>query len=104
MHSFLIPISAPQARQADRYGPKASNLAVLGHAGLPIPESYCLGADAYYFQLKALGLDETARKVFSPDHGARARRHALDMRLGLMDRPIAPEILEPLLAARRHIM
>ena len=104
MRPFIIPISSPEARQAECYGPKASNLAVLGQAGLPIPESYCLGADAYRFQLKSLGLDETARKVFSPEHGAQARRHALDMRLGLMDRPIAPEILEALLAARRQIM
>jgi pyruvate,water dikinase len=101
---FILPIDAPEAAQADRFGPKAANLAALGAAGLPIPDGFCLGADAYRFQLEALGLAETARNVFSTEDGAQARRHALDMKLGLMDRPIAPGILEPLLAARSALI
>ena len=101
---MILPIASPDATQAARFGPKAANLAALGLAGLPTPGGYCLGADAYCFQLKALGLDATARKVFSTDDGAKARRYALDMKLGLMDRPIAPEIREPLLAARSDLI
>ena len=33
-----------------------------------------------------------------------ARRHALNMKLGLMDREIAPQILGPLLEARRALV
>lgn len=104
MNPFIVPISAREATEAARFGPKAANLAALGAATLPIPDGYCIGADAYRFQLQALGLEETARMVFSSDDGARARRHALGMKLGLMDRPIAPEILEPLLAAREALI
>jgi phosphoenolpyruvate synthase/pyruvate phosphate dikinase len=104
MNSFVVPISDSEASKADRFGPKAANLATLGLAGLPIPDSYCVGADAYRFQLQALQLEGTARQVFSTDDGAKARRYALDMKLGLMDRPIAPEILQPLLAARADLI
>ena len=104
MTSFIVPVTHPDAAQADRFGPKAANLAALGQAGLPIPDGYCLGADAYRFQLKALGLAATSRLVFATEDGAKARRYALDMKLGLMDRPIAPEIAEPLLAARAALI
>lgn len=104
MQSLVIPITAADATEADRFGPKAANLAALGQAGLPIPDSYCVSADAYRAQLAALGLSEVAHKVFSTDDGAQARRYALDMKLGLMDRDIAPHILEELLAARRALM
>ena len=100
MHKIIIPISDPEATQADRFGPKAANLAALGRAGLPIPEGYCVSADAYRKQLTALGLNDTARGVFATEDSPQARRHALNMKLGLMDRAIDPEILEPLLAAR----
>src|SRR5688500_9466284 len=103
MQRFIIPISDREATQVERFGPKAANLAALGHAGLPIPASYCVSADAYRRQLATLGLEQTARRVFGSDDSAQARRHALEMKLGLMDRPIAPEILEPLLNARREL-
>src|SRR5688572_14333348 len=104
MTRFVLPITAAETTDADRFGPKAANLAALGHAGLPIPEGYCVSADAYRHQIAALGLEADARGVFGADDGPQARRHALAMKLGLMDRGIAPEILEPLLAARRDLM
>lgn len=102
--SLIIPISDPQATQAERFGPKAANLAALGQAGLPIPDGYCVAADAYRKQVTALALDESARGVFGSDDGPQARRNALNMKLGLMDRAITPEILEPLLEARRTLI
>src|SRR5687767_2112964 len=104
MTSFIVPITATDACDTERFGPKAANVAALGRAGLPIPPGFCLGADAYRFQLKSLGLEADARGAFSADDGAQARRHALNMRLGLMDRPVAPEILEPLRDARRRLI
>jgi pyruvate, water dikinase len=100
MKRFVIPIDAPEATHAERVGPKAANLAALGRAGSTIPDGYCLVADAYRFQIAHLGLEGTARDVFGTTDGATARRRALDMKLGLMDRPIAPQILEELCAAR----
>ena len=104
MTRFVLPVTAAETGDADRFGPKAANLAALGHAGLPIPEGYCVSADAYRHQIAALGLEADARGVFGADDGPQARRHALAMKLGLMDRGIAPEILEPLLAARRDLI
>lgn len=104
MTAFIVPITAPEATDVERFGPKAANVAALGHAQFPIPAGFCLGADAYRFQLKILALEADARGAFGADDGAKARRHALNMRLGLMDRPIAPQILAPLLEARRKLI
>src|SRR5581483_4440825 len=41
--------------------------------------------------------------VFAAESSAKARRHALAMKLGLLDRPITPEVLDPLLAAWRAL-
>ena len=95
--ALLVPLSAPEAADTARFGPKWANLARLGHAGLPTPGGYCLSADAYRLQIKALGLEESARGAFATDDGAQARRYALNMKLGLMDEPITAEIREPLL-------
>jgi pyruvate,water dikinase len=104
MNEFIIPLSDPRASDPARVGPKAANLAALGHAGLPIPDGFCLTADAYRAQLAALGLEATARGVFGTDDSPKARRHALDMKLNLMDKPVPPEIGAPLLAARKALL
>ena len=51
----------------------------------------------------ALGLAEVARWVSSAD-SATARRAALAMKLGLLDEPIVPEVLDPLLDAWRTLV
>lgn len=104
MSNFVIPLSAPQAADSARVGPKAGNLAALGHAGLPVPDGFALTADAYRAQIVALGLGATARGVFGTEDGPQARRHALDMKLNLMDKPVHADICEPLLAARRALL
>jgi len=104
MTSFIVPITDLQATDTERFGPKAANVAALGRAGLPIPDGFCLGADAYREQLRALDLEADARGVFGAQDSPLARRHALNMKLGLMDREIAPQILEPLLDARRKLI
>lgn len=99
-----MSLAAPAAADANRFGPKAANLAALDHAGLPTPGGYCLDAAAYRMQIAALGLESAARGAFSTDDSPQARRCALDMKLGLMGRPIVPEVLEPLLAAWRSLV
>src|ERR1700693_3447470 len=98
MHSLIVSSASADAADADRFGPKAANLARLGHAGLPIPDGFCVDAEAYRVQLAALGLADCARDVSSADP-ATARRAALAVKLGLLDRPIVPEVLDPLLEA-----
>ena len=103
MNRLVSWLSEPQAADAGRFGPKAANLAALGHAGLPIPDGFGLDAAAYRAQLTACGLNAAAQGVFASDDPSLARRCALDMKLGLMERPIASELLEPMLAAYRKL-
>jgi pyruvate,water dikinase len=102
MERLIVPLGAAEAIDASRFGPKAANLARLGRAGLPIPDGFCIDAEAYRIQVAALGLQEIAPGVDAPEPGT-ARRAALAMKLGLFDRPIVPLILEPLLEARRAL-
>jgi len=97
-------MSSPEATDAARFGPKASQLAALGQAGLPTPGGYAVDAQAYRTQLAALGLEATACAVFAVDDRPLARRHALDMKLGLMEQAIAPALTESLLAAWRAVV
>ncbi len=99
MRRLVVPLSAPEAADSSRFGAKAANLAALVHAGLPVPAGFCVDAQAYRMQLCALGLEKSARGVFSSKDRPSARRCALDTKLGLMQGAIAPEVLEPLLFA-----
>src|SRR6266516_2241234 len=99
MDPVVVPLSAPEATDAARFGPKAANLAALGRAGMPTPGGYAVDARAYRVQLAELHLEATARGVFSADDHPSARRHALELKLGLMQGAVAPEVLEPLLTA-----
>jgi phosphoenolpyruvate synthase/pyruvate phosphate dikinase len=99
MHRFIFPLAAREATDAARFGPKAANLARLAQAGLPTPGGFCVDAEAYRVQIRALDLEAHARGVFSALESAQARRHSLMMKLGLLDQPITPAVLEPLLAA-----
>jgi len=99
MNQFIVPITSVEATNAERVGPKAANVALMGRAGLPIPDGFCLDASAYRHQIRALGLEADAQGVFSAEESPQARKHALAMKLGLLDKPIDTAILEPLLAA-----
>jgi pyruvate,water dikinase len=95
---LVVSLAAAEALDVARFGAKAAHLATLGRSGLPVPGGFCLDARAYRVQLGALGLEAAAREAFSvaaPD----ARRRALAVKLGLLDGPIAPPVLAPLLAA-----
>lgn len=98
---LVVALDAPQAADPGRFGPKAANLAALGAAGLPVPGGYAVDARAYRLQLAALDLEGTAREVFASRDPARARRCALDMRLALMEKPVAPQVAGALLSAWR---
>jgi pyruvate, water dikinase len=100
MTEFVVPLSAATAADADRIGPKAANLAALAQAGLPTPGGFCLSAAAYRAQVAALGLDELMRRYADADLVAQ-RRLSVEIRLGLYEQPVAPSVLEPLLAAWR---
>ncbi len=102
MTAFLVRLRDPAAREPARFGAKAASQAVLAASGLPTAGGFCLDAAAYRMQVEALGLSGAARLVLSAA-GADARRHALTMRLGLMEGPIPPEMEKPLLAARSEI-
>lgn len=94
----VIPLSSAAAADADRVGPKAANLAALGRAGLPTPGGFCLSADAYRAQIAALGLQDLVTRFGAADPAER-NRLSVEIRLGLYEQPIAPVVLEPLMAA-----
>ena len=83
---------------AEEVGAKAATLAKLHHAGLPVPEGFCLTADAYRAQLASAGVEDAARRVAGAD-GHEARRFALEVRLALFRAPLASSVAERLGAA-----
>ena len=103
MAQLVVSLDDRAAVDAGRFGPKAANQAALGHAGLPIPDGFCLDAEAYRLQLAALGLQETALAAQTAETAA-ARRHVAEVRLALFEQPIAPAVREPLLDAWRNLV
>ena len=104
MTQYIFPLTDPAATDANRFGPKAANLARMANAGLPTPPGFCIDAAGYREQIRALGLEDDARGVMSATESPQARKHALNMKLGLLDKAITPAILEPLLAAREKLI
>ena len=98
MTEFIIPLTDAAVADPERIGPKAANLAALMHAGLPTPGGFCLSAEAYRAQIAALGLEPLVRG-FAGAHPGEQRRLSVEIRLGLYEAPITPEILAPLRAA-----
>jgi len=101
MTAFILRLDDPFAADPERVGPKAANLAALTHAGVPTPGGFALTADAYRHQLRHLGIDDLLRKYNEADV-PESRRISIQIRLALYERDIAPEILDPLLAAWRR--
>ena len=103
MKQYVVPLDDPQAADAERFGPKAANQAALGHAGLPIPEGFCLDAAAYRAQLEHLGLTDAAHKAVTLEF-MESRPFISQVRIALFEQPIAPEIEGPLVAAYRALV
>ncbi|MEK9899855.1 MAG: PEP/pyruvate-binding domain-containing protein [Rhodospirillaceae bacterium] len=103
MAKFVVALADEAATDAERFGPKAANQAALGHAGLPTPGGFVLGADAYFHQLESLGLVEAAEQAVTLPF-MESRGPIADVRIGLFSEPIAPEIEAELLDAYRTLM
>jgi pyruvate,water dikinase len=97
--AFILSLIDPRA-DADSVGPKAANLAALGRAGLPTPGGFALTAAAYRRHLEHLGIAGDVAAYDEADMVGQ-RRLSVSIRLALYQGAIAPEILEPLLAAWR---
>ncbi len=100
MGAFIVDLDRPEAADAEIVGPKAANLAALARAGLPTPGGFALTADAYHHQLRHLGIADLLAQYNAADLPG-SRKLSVQIRLALYQEPIAPEILEPLLAAWR---
>ncbi|MBF0276683.1 MAG: hypothetical protein HQM13_02770 [SAR324 cluster bacterium] len=103
MPQLIVALSSPEATNIELFGPKAANQSSLGQADLPIPDGFCLSSEAYRIQLKYSKLDQVIEKLASSDV-QEARLLANQIRIGLFDHPIAPEILDPLLFAREELL
>ena len=100
MTAFILPLSDPAETDPETVGPKAANLAALTQAGLPTPGGFALTAAAYHHQLRQLGVADLVAQYNGADRQT-SRKLSVAVRLALYQQPIAPEILEPLLAAWR---
>jgi len=100
MTAFILPLSDPAATDPETVGPKAANLAALTQAGLPTPGGFALTAAAYHHQLRQFGVADLVAQYNGADRQT-SRKLSVAVRLALYQQPIAPEILEPLLAAWR---
>ena len=100
MTEFILPLTDPAAADPDNVGPKAANLSQLTRAGLPTPGGFALTADAYRHQLRHIGIEHMLAEYNEGDVPI-TRRLSIQIRLAIYQQPIAPEILEPLLAAWR---
>jgi pyruvate, water dikinase len=92
---FIVAVEDMCAADASRVGSKAANLATLARAGLPTPGGFCLTADAYLAQVRALGLGDAIAQFAAADQHEQ-RRVSVEIRLALYEGPIIPGILEPL--------
>jgi phosphoenolpyruvate synthase/pyruvate phosphate dikinase len=97
---LILPLTDPAATDPETVGPKAANLARLTQAGLPTPGGFALTAKAYRYQARHIGIDKMLAEYNDADVPA-SRRMSIAIRLAIYQEPIAPEILEPLLAAWR---
>jgi phosphoenolpyruvate synthase/pyruvate phosphate dikinase len=102
MAKFVVSLTDKAATDAERFGPKAANQAALGHAGLPTPGGFVLGADAYFHQLETLGLVEAAEQAVSLPF-MESRGPIAEVRIGLFAEPIAPDIEAEILDAYRTL-
>ena len=100
---FSLALEASEAADPERFGPKSSNQALLGHAGLPTPGGFCLDADAYRHQLHHLGIGN-ALAAFANAGLRESRRLSNEIRLTLFKEPIAPAIGEEILERLAHLV
>tara|TARA_Y100000588_G_C14267368_1_gene930576 strand:- start:2189 stop:3457 length:1269 start_codon:yes stop_codon:yes gene_type:complete len=96
MKPLFVSLLSDEATDAARFGPKAANLAALCQAGLPTPGGFCLDAEAYRLQLDENNLSVKPNDSIVNEVRA-ARLHAIGMRLGFLEQPIAKPILKSLL-------
>jgi pyruvate,water dikinase len=100
MADFILPLTDPAALDPEKVGPKAANLAALTQAGLPTPGGFALTAEAYRHQARHIGIDKMLADYNDADVPT-SRRMSIAIRLAIYQQEVAPEILEPLLAAWR---
>ena len=99
---FVIGLADAKAA-ADRVGPKAATLSRLKAAGLPVPDGFCLTAEAYRTQLRVAGVAASAAAA-GPADGFEQRRLALAVRLGFQRAPLDPAVAAALAAGWRALM
>src|SRR3954451_9588501 len=100
MSAFILPLTDARADDPEQVGPKAANLASLTQSGLPTPGGFALTAEAYRRQVEHLGIADLIEQYKTADIPT-SRRLSIAIRIAIYEKPIAPEIVEPLLAAWR---
>ena len=99
---WMLPLAEAGTVTAEGAGPKAATLAKLRRAGLPVPDGFCVAADAYRSQLSSAGLERAARQMFRANEHE-ASRLALEVRLGLLRAPLPASLAEALGSAYQRL-
>jgi len=99
---LVVRLTDAAASNPGRFGPKAASLSRLARAGLPTPGGAVLDAEAYRIQLAHLGLEAAAAQVAWAESPL-ARRRAVEVRLGLMEGPLAPAVGDALLTTHAEL-
>ena len=102
MRKLVLSLNDKEAANAELFGPKAANQAALGLAGLPIPNGFCVSAEAYRMQLRKNNLLELINKLPQADL-MESRLLTNEIRMSLFDSPIPEEISDVLLKSREGL-
>jgi pyruvate,water dikinase len=89
---------------AEVVGPKAAGLGRLRRAGLPVPDGFCVPAQASLIHMRATGLDESVERLFeTAQAGGDWRRQAILLRAALAEAPVPPDVADALRQAMARL-
>ena len=119
MGNFILEMDQIGADNRDTAGLLAVEMAALRRKGLPVPEAFCLSAEAYAKRIEALGLEdklrdhwsrqvdedalaklaEQAKDAIISDGVGEALREAIDAAAGRLGTPLVNVAVSPALAS-----
>jgi pyruvate,water dikinase len=102
---LVLPFTAIDARMLSLVGGKATNLAVLTQAGLPVPAGFCITTEAYIRVTENAGLEPVLEELATTPAADRARLEACAAlaRTKLLAAPVPSDIIEAISKAYQNL-
>lgn len=91
----VVPLQEIAERGVATFGPKAAVLAKLRRAGLPVPDGFCIAANAYVEHVSGGGLAELIRGMCSDagaDRTPRLLSALAEISRAIVERPVSPAL------------